>query len=760
MRRMHNLRARTKFFIAYALFVLPVAFLLYVIVDKSNTDSAFAQKERVGTSYVMALRSVHDALLQGDAGTTGARLAGQVATAEQDFGADMGSAELAKAAVAALNASADPMHQAARAALRDLMAKVTDGSNLTLDPDLDSFYVMDATTGKIPDALDRFYDIAALTAGFAGKAALAPGEQAEFLVQAGNLPPVLDGLETSLTTAFKANDKVDQALGNTFKTTQQAGKQALATLRTLALDNRADAAQALPAIRPVLTALAALDARSAVELDRLLGVRIAGFRNGLLLDLSIAAAFFAVAVGFGLVVIQTGVVGQLGRITELMRRLAAGDLEVVVPLSGRRDEIGEMIEAIEVFKRQALENQRMTRTKAIEQAAQDARRAAIDRHTQDFGSSVSGVMASLGQSASKMHAAAVEMSAAAEQTRGSTSGSVDRIGASARDLNSVAVAAEQMAASVHEISRQVSHVTTAVGTAVDRAADTDTKVGGLADAADQIGDVVRLITDIAGQTNLLALNATIEAARAGDAGKGFAVVASEVKTLATQTARATEQIGAQIVAIRTSTAEAVSAVRDVGLAIAQVSEVATAIAAAVEQQAAATQEISASVQTVTNETNAAAEAMEEVLTIAEQTDIASQSVLAAADDVGATADTLQTEVNDFLTAMKRGEGDDRRSFERIKGDGMTAMLQVGGSAAVQAAVRDISRGGIALLSSLGGTAGTEVKVALPGDATVSGRIVRAVDGVVSIAFRQDAASLARVDGVLAALQRGNRRAAA
>jgi methyl-accepting chemotaxis protein len=240
-------------------------------------------------------------------------------------------------------------------------------------------------------------------------------------------------------------------------------------------------------------------------------------------------------------------------------------------------------------------------------------------------------------------------------------------------LNSVAVAAEQMAASIHEISRQVAHVTTAVAKAVDRASETDKKVAGLSDTADRIGDVVRLITDIAGQTNLLALNATIEAARAGEAGKGFAVVASEVKTLATQTARATDQIGAQIVAIRTSTNEAVEAVRDVSLAIGDVASVATAIAAAVEQQAAATQEISSSVQNVTRATNTAAQSMEQVLTIAEQTDIASRSVLTAADEVGRTADTLRVEVNDFLSAMKRGEGevDERRTSERVAGAGVT-----------------------------------------------------------------------------------------
>ncbi len=387
---------------------------------------------------------------------------------------------------------------------------------------------------------------------------------------------------------------------------------------------------------------------------------------------AIVAAAAAAVGAFLAFRIGRSIVRPIASMTSAMTHLAQGDNAIEIPERESTDEIGAMARAVEVFKQNAIENRRMAEAKVKEQAARDRRQAAMDGHTRNFGTSVSGVMASLGQSSSKMHTAANEMSEAARRTRDSTSGAVEDANASARDLNSVAVAAEQMAASINEISRQVAHVTTAVAKAVDRASETDKKVAGLEDTADRIGDVVRLITDIAGQTNLLALNATIEAARAGEAGKGFAVVASEVKTLATQTARATDQIGALIVAIRTSTGEAADAVRDVGSAIAQVASVATAIAAAVEQQAAATREISTSVQSVTQSTSTAAEAMQQVLTIAGQTDMASRSVLAAADEVETTASTLRVEVSGFLSAMQPDESEEGPIPDRLQSTGSRA----------------------------------------------------------------------------------------
>ncbi|HFA59934.1 MAG TPA: methyl-accepting chemotaxis protein, partial [Rhodospirillales bacterium] len=225
------------------------------------------------------------------------------------------------------------------------------------------------------------------------------------------------------------------------------------------------------------------------------------------------------------------ITGPITRMTAAMRGLAEGNLEVEVPGLGRRDEIGAMAKALEVFKRNAGDLRRKVRLGELAVA---------------FGNRVGEVVEEVARYAEEMRRAAERMTGSAADSNARSRSVADASKEAAGNVQTVAAAAEELAAAVAEIGQQMAGSADIAKRTAEEAETTNRRIAGLAEAAEEIGRVVELINDIAEQTNLLALNATIEAARAGEAGKGFSVVAGEVKSLANQTAKATQDIAARI----------------------------------------------------------------------------------------------------------------------------------------------------------------------------------------------------------------------
>jgi len=373
---------------------------------------------------------------------------------------------------------------------------------------------------------------------------------------------------------------------------------------------------------------------------------------GTFVMLMIAAVSVVGAALFVWFYIGRNLVARLVGLEKTMTRLAAGDLSAEIEAKRGGDEIGQMAEALSVFREGIVQANEAAAEKAREQEEKQRQAAVIDQLTQEFNQGATSALAAVSTAASRMKGSAEKMSQVAAQAKEQTGAVASASAQAAENVQTVAAATEELSSSITEISRQVGESSRIAAQAVEQVARSEVTVTELANAANRIGEVVALINTIATQTNLLALNATIEAARAGEAGKGFAVVASEVKNLATQTARATEGITAQATAIQGSTQEAVDTIKGIGQIIDKMSEIATTVAAAVEEQGAATAEIARNIQQAAAGTQHVSNNIVGVSNAANQSGETASDVLESSDGLAAESEALSNEVGRFLARIK------------------------------------------------------------------------------------------------------------
>ena len=368
---------------------------------------------------------------------------------------------------------------------------------------------------------------------------------------------------------------------------------------------------------------------------------------------AIVLAIVGILVGLGLALFIGRVISKpMGAMTQTMTKLAAGDNMVAIPGVGRRDEIGEMANAVDVFKQNALERQRLEEAGKAALAAREKRQATIDGLIKSFDSSVATILSAVGQATKQMEETAQSMTATAEDTDKQATAVAAASEEAATNVQTVASAAEELSSSIVEISRQVAQASKIASEAAARATSANGKVESLVASAQKIGEVVGLIQDIAERTNLLALNATIEAARAGEMGKGFAVVASEVKNLANQTAKATEEIGQQIAGIQSAISDSAASIKAIGGTVTEINQIATTVASAVEEQSAATQEIARNVQQAASGTQEVTSNITGVSQAASVTGESASNVLRSSNDLSAEATKLRQAVDGFLTGVR------------------------------------------------------------------------------------------------------------
>jgi methyl-accepting chemotaxis protein len=583
--------------------LLPIALLGYLFFAQSDKEIAFSSKEAQGTTYIQAIMPELVALAQQ--GTTASSLPDNAALTDAmaAFDGSMNTGAHAAAYRALRDELAGGVHPAAaRHAAATLVTKIGDGSNLILDPDLDSYYVMDLMVLKIPGAINAAPMLVAQLNAARYTPTLSNEELVALVANLGAFRATTNAAADSLAAADAGN--ADGSVKRNLTKALQAYLLAADSFGD-ALEKASgalgdDATRATLDLEPTIAAHHAFHSAglafwqaTGTEMQRLLDIRLTGFNSKLWTMLSIAAVLVAIVLASSFLLARS-IVGGIHKLEADIRGLADGTSDVVAHASGR-DEIAAIARAVSYLRDRTVERlQEADGLKAAEQRRADAaREEAEDNRMRNEAERQAAHQAQ--QHAVRALAEALERLAQGDLTaridrpfegqldalRLALNDTIERLGSTMSQLrttsqtlkiatgellagtNDLADRTTRQAATLEQTSAAIERLTETTGDNAQRASDARSRAAAVTETAEsggavmhqanqamgritasseKISNIIGLLDDIAFQTNLLALNASVEAARAGEAGKGFAVVAVEVRRLAQSAAEASKEI--------------------------------------------------------------------------------------------------------------------------------------------------------------------------------------------------------------------------
>jgi len=633
IRLMRNLKFVLKATLICSMFLVPLAWLSWSYLSNITTQVNFSAKERLGIRYNQALlplmaaaqelRRASSAGESTDAGLSALRQAqAALATTEQQLGAELNSAKAYAAVGSAFAATAQTTGEAAFAshsqrvlALQTLLGQVNDTSNLTLDPDIDSYYLMDAAFLRVPELAEHSARLASLGQDVL-KAGAANPEQVRSMLALLTLAQYQFGnLQSGLTKAQAFNSTLAGQLQAKAAEAAMAEFLALVSKDLIEKQNFSADPQATQATQAALGAAAfkalqqqyALAQRLTKSLDALVATRVGSMQGertrasvvlgvGLMLALYFFYSFFLVTRG-GLLLISRH-----------LDEMSEGDLRHRPRKPWGSDEPAKVIS--------------------------DLRKAYDSLHI---------LIRKVRHSARALHGAAAEISDASTDLGRRTESSASALEAQASTMlgisstvNATAERATMAAAFAVENSLVAEKGSKVFSNVVDT-------MHAIHSASARINDIISVIDGIAFQTNILALNAAVEAARAGESGRGFAVVASEVRLLAQRSATAAKEIKTLISSSEERVQSGTRVVEGAGQIMTDVVTNARQINAFLDEIASAAREQAESVGQV-------GMSIQELDMNTQQNAALVEQTHASASALTAQADALQDEIANFRVA--------------------------------------------------------------------------------------------------------------
>ncbi len=636
VRLMRGLRLSRKFTLVATAFLVPLLFLLYTVTVDRSAALAFTAKEVLGVEVVVKVTALVDPAARFRGNTLGRAI--QAPGAEEgrtkaaaDFEAKLDELQTflrsedplalrspveklaqrwnaLKAAPTAAPAEALDQGNELLAALRGLVELVADNSNLSLDPDADSYFLMLAQTDVLPALIDHLGRTRSVGRYLAQKAS---GGDAEFFMRMHNADALsveyLEKAEAALRKAGAANADSVKGLELTL----------LSDLETKLLSriDKEFAWGAPPTAKPdewfattstAITALAQLNAQVGKNLHALLDAREAKLRASLWTAELVALVFVALGI-YLLMAFYSASHSTFNALGRRIGQMGKGDFTTPAKLEGN-DELAiagnQLADAMNELGMLVLQ----VRSSAEEISSSSTQIAAGNQDLAHRGS---------------------QMAAVVEETSASTSTLEETVSVNLRS-----------AQEANELVQSAAQVAGKGGAVVEQAVQAMNEITA---SSKKIGDIIQVIDLIAFQTNILALNAAVEAARAGEQGRGFAVVAGEVRALAQRSASAAREIKSLI-------QDSIDTVSEGGEYVNQAGNTMTEMVRAVER-------ITTLMGDITSQSNSQAQQIRELGAAIREVDSATQQNAALVEETAAAAQSLSDRARSLTEATAQFKTD-------------------------------------------------------------------------------------------------------